>query len=323
VVRKDGIAGKVGRVRGHEANQYFVDAKKFSAIGKDIPEEVLHILNLDKINVQRQLDLPYLLLDPSGEVALTFNKFTNLDQIDKLILLIGVEMRDAQAGKKFAEETLAKLSEELKKFESVDNLEALVGAFEEVDKEIQEKTAKESRLTEAADTIVEVKAERDSNLSRLTDCNILLSKLLAKRDDLVAMKASIDAISKCRDDCLTLASNIRSTRGRIDEINKYLPGRIEQMDSLKKAVVHGRMLEEVEGSISQVSLKRSRVCNLRDIVDSLSGQLDVLDENTIGHRVLLDDARKELASVDICILCGQKLATDEAKATMLANVRKA
>lgn len=54
----------------------------FKAFGTEVPEEISKVLNLSEINLQRQLDSPFLLTKTPGEVALHFNRIARLDQID-------------------------------------------------------------------------------------------------------------------------------------------------------------------------------------------------------------------------------------------------
>ena len=54
----------------------------FKAFGTSVPEEINSVLNFNEINLQNQLDTPFLLSETPGAVATHFNKIARLDKID-------------------------------------------------------------------------------------------------------------------------------------------------------------------------------------------------------------------------------------------------
>lgn len=73
----------VERRKDKRENTYSINGEVFRAFGQDVPEEVAHRMNLDAVNIQRQLDAPYLLSDTPGEVARQLNAVARLDDIDR------------------------------------------------------------------------------------------------------------------------------------------------------------------------------------------------------------------------------------------------
>ena len=57
----------------------------YAAPGNDVPEEVIAVHKMDNINLQEQINAPFLLSENSGEVARHFNKMAKLDTIDSSI----------------------------------------------------------------------------------------------------------------------------------------------------------------------------------------------------------------------------------------------
>jgi DNA repair exonuclease SbcCD ATPase subunit len=68
---------------------YDLNEHGFEANGTDVPSEVSEALNISEINLQSQLDKPFLLSDSAGEVALHFNKIAKLEKIN--IGLVNIE----------------------------------------------------------------------------------------------------------------------------------------------------------------------------------------------------------------------------------------
>ena len=72
----------VERYRSATKNSYTVDGVELKAIGTDVPIEVVQALNMNDINVQFQMDKPFLLTESAGEVARILNRIVKLDDID-------------------------------------------------------------------------------------------------------------------------------------------------------------------------------------------------------------------------------------------------
>lgn len=59
--------------------------KELEAVKTDVPEEIESALNMSDVNIQRQMDAPFLLSASSGEVARFFNRIIRLDLIDRVL----------------------------------------------------------------------------------------------------------------------------------------------------------------------------------------------------------------------------------------------
>ena len=80
----------VSRLKSKEGNAYEIAAPKrktseFKAFKTTIPVEVSETVNMDDINLQTQLDAPFLLSSSAGDVAKVLNKVANLTSIDTSI----------------------------------------------------------------------------------------------------------------------------------------------------------------------------------------------------------------------------------------------
>ena len=74
--------GIIKRSKTAKDNMYVLNNQEFKAMGMDVPEEVKLLLNMNEVNLQGQLDAPFLLSNSSGEVAQYFNQIIQLDVID-------------------------------------------------------------------------------------------------------------------------------------------------------------------------------------------------------------------------------------------------
>lgn len=71
----------ISRVRSASKNLYQVGDLELTSF-HDLPEEVTDLLRMEAINLQQQMDAPFLLCETSGEVARYLNKITDLSIID-------------------------------------------------------------------------------------------------------------------------------------------------------------------------------------------------------------------------------------------------
>ena len=72
----------IERRRSASKNSYTLDGVEFDVVKSSVPDEVREALNFEDINIQFQLDSPFLLTESSGEVARTMNRIVKLDDID-------------------------------------------------------------------------------------------------------------------------------------------------------------------------------------------------------------------------------------------------
>ena len=76
----------IKRTKTNTENSYTINNDKpLKAFGQGVPEEVTKILNLEDVNIQQQMESPFLLSDTSGEVATHFNRIAGISVIDKSI----------------------------------------------------------------------------------------------------------------------------------------------------------------------------------------------------------------------------------------------
>lgn len=73
----------VTRRRDKDFNGYVLDGKEFEATRNSVPPQVEKVLGIGEVNVQRQLDPPFLLAMSSGEVSRYINSLVNLTRIDE------------------------------------------------------------------------------------------------------------------------------------------------------------------------------------------------------------------------------------------------
>jgi len=54
----------------------------YQAMKGNLPDKIKSLMNVDEINIQRQLDSPFLITGSAGEIARMINNITNLEKVD-------------------------------------------------------------------------------------------------------------------------------------------------------------------------------------------------------------------------------------------------
>jgi hypothetical protein len=121
----------VRRVRSVTKNYYQIikagqEGDPLKALASGVPEEISKILNLSPINLQYQMDAPFLLSDTPGEVGRRLNEVAGLESIDKASKNINSWLRVENSRLKTRQKDLEEERDDL------DSLSWLVEAEEEL-----------------------------------------------------------------------------------------------------------------------------------------------------------------------------------------------
>jgi len=72
---------QVTRVKSKKINRFIVGNTTLNAVGANVPNVVQDIINLNDINIQRQLSSPFMIMDAPGQVAKIINSAISLDDM--------------------------------------------------------------------------------------------------------------------------------------------------------------------------------------------------------------------------------------------------
>lgn len=155
----------ISREKGKKVNSYFIGSERqdmmeeLKAFGQEVPEEVSKALNFDDINIQRQMDSPFLLSDTPGEVAKFLNKVTNLDVIDKCLSNLASFKRTASSSLKSIDAELASTEKEISELDYLDKAQELLFEIEAKNSILEDLENKISGLEELLEEIEEWEEE--------------------------------------------------------------------------------------------------------------------------------------------------------------------
>jgi len=263
------------------------EANAFRAVGQGVPEDIQKALNISDLNVQNQLDAPFLLSETSGEIARKLNKIANIEVIDRAISNINRKSREINTRIKIHEEDLASYRKEKEELAYVEIAE----------KDIDRILEKQERLENVeqdghalALLIVSLKQASRSirALEPIVKAEIELTELIRKQNELE------EAIVKA-DDLLTATLDLK-------EITKLLKKLKPIVRAEKKVAQCFALLEGIEQRTDQYN-------NLAHTINELIGS----DNELARSKYRLEDIEREFKKKmgKVCPLCNQKIKEQE------------
>jgi len=158
-------------------NLYHGDGIEFTAFGSEVPFEIKHLLNINEINLQSQMDSPFLISSTPGDVAKHFNKIAHLDQIDGGLKTVQQWIRGIEQDIRSGESQINQSKEELKKFAHLEKFEVDVEVLEEMQNDFLKKINNAKELKTTIETIKTNQGDIDSK-SEILQAEPLLNQIL-------------------------------------------------------------------------------------------------------------------------------------------------
>ena len=260
---------KITRRRDKDFNGYYLDDEVFEATRNTVPQKILDILNLSEVNVQRQLDPPFLLSMSAGEVSRYINSLVNLSRIDTWIK--ASNSRDLEL-KRDVEAAVARVDKAQKLVESFSFLPTLEALANDI-------TAKDKSLTTMRKEVDELQATSMSHKAKQDE--------LASLPDIAKLDAILAGVSESTGrqhailmECQSLdreisehSRNLSQLGGlpdidRVSKILSEMPGMSSKANELnRECVVLAREIEEYGAN-------KSRACNMPDALFDNVEQLE-------------------------------------------------
>ena len=209
----------IQRAKGPGGNEYRINEQIFKAFGNDIPEDVQKILNMDEVNLQQQLDAPFLISNSPGEVAAFFNKIAHLDQIDFGTKNIQSEIRKITGKILHGEDQLKILEVQIGKYDFLGDFEAKLVLLE-------------SKNTELA-SLQSQKAAIEGIIEQIEEDEILLEEY----ETLIGFEKDVDAIIELIDEKQALENehfNLERHLDAIENLDDDIKSADENIQELEK-----------------------------------------------------------------------------------------
>lgn len=297
-------------------NTYTVDGVELEAVGTSVPQEVVDALNFDNINIQYQLDAPFLLTETSGEVARMLNKIVKLDDIDSTTRAIISYKRKLESSEKSLVYEINILEKELTDTD-ISGIETTLELYELINEKCVTITKEIEVLDDNVNNVhfIESRLEKEALILLMEQKLKSLDSMFDSRNE---VSKEITAIANKIEDVGDYETAIRESSWiydiEIDKIDKVFKTRKEINTDLTALInwlanANALQLKPVydidESVIDTLFTKRKHV-------ESEISVLDKIIQSVVSSTKCIKT--KELEIVDliaslgsVCPTCGQKL----------------
>jgi len=284
---EDNIA--VFREKGKSTNLYGIgyedgsqEDQEFTAFGKGkVPEEITKILRLDPINIQGQLDGPFMLNMSPGDVARELNRACKLEGIDRGISNSGKRVRGLEQKVKSISGQIDGLKDRVEELSWIEEVEPKIVKLEKKEEERRVLTIQHNNLKNIIVTLL--KEQRN-----IDQCKVIL-KAKPKVTSLLNKQKEMDKLIR----------KATSLNGIIKTF-KQAQDTIKEKEDLLKA---------------SPKLKKLITLNIeKERLEYEKERLDKAIRTTKAHKEMYQSKRKERDRLekefhetmpDICPLCGK------------------
>lgn len=271
-------------VRSRDAeNEYILGDIHFKAFSTDVPKEITDALNFSDLNLQSQLDQPFLLSLSPGETASFFNRVAHLESIDKGTANVNSAIRELTADIKYKSAEEVKLIDELKTYEHIEIFTYDVENLEEMEKE---------------------KATLGNSINKLHSLTSSYRLVTSKIDE----QSKMLKLDKPVNDVLVLIDQKKVLHNNFDSLlniygrwhdNKHLIEEINETLTLEKPVLELLELYKERYSLVEAhTVLSNKLSSITSIQDRVKNGVAWIASNEVLFK-------KEMGSV--CLLCGQKI----------------
>lgn len=277
-VRANFEEAKIQRTRDKH-NTYKVNGVELEAIGQNVPDEVSGVVNLGELNLQHQMDAPFLLSSSPGEVARTLNEVASLEVIDKALANVNRMMRSNKQKLKSTDEHLKQLKTDLEQFDYLEDADKDLTALEKQKAELQSIVLSLQKLS---DTIGLVDSAQEQ---------------LEASSPILKAEGKIEKLDKAIEEANSLDE-------QVDELKKLGI----QISKNRKLVTEAAKLTNAETQLAKIEKLEEEAADIDVSCCRLEGRIDHMAE----REVIIEKLQAEISTLEeqlpeVCPTCGTEL----------------
>jgi len=272
----------VARIKDKE-ELYILGDQHFKAFRTDVPKEIQDALNLTEINLQYQLDAPFLLSLSPGQVAQHFNAIAKLDQIDRGLSNINKSIRSLNDVQNYKQNELIIEKDDLSKYKHLEKFEAEVEVLEQMQNQL--------RSLQNSKQVIDLKIYDYKQASSFIRQHQVLLADEKKVENLLALIEKKNKLIAERKELRRHTKEILIIRDAIKEAQDYASDE-PLVDNLLVLYKNVKPLNEVFSSLSKLIIRTNNISNLLE---------------TERTNLTLLEGKFHKLMPDVCPLCGQSI----------------
>lgn len=273
----------VSRSKTKSKNLYQINDQVYEGFGTSVPSEVTHAMCFSDINLQFQMDTPFLLSNSPGEISRYMNKLVNLDDIDKTLKNLTSMKRKADQTYTILNSEIEDLSNQIKNFSDLSKIEDVISQGESAEEKIN---AIESDI---------------NSLKSLISSLDLIAKNKLKYKKEIESKADVLKAITINDKVIKIANSITDLKKRLQELS-ILKGKVTKYE--KEIRAKDLVLSAIQ-HVTKMNESEDKMKKLKFVVSDLNK----IAEKTLSiqkeHEKLQELYESEMP--EICPLCGASI----------------
>lgn len=300
-----------------ESTIYKLGKKKFEFPKKAIPDQIVSALNISEINIQEQLDQPYLVTSTPGEIAKTINKITKIEKSDQWISTLTSEINSTNKDIVRNKQEVSDIETALKKYSDIEETVLLVNRLEKVEVKIEKYTDDYDDLISKHTEFIKLGSWISENRKCVVEVEKLIDEaeiLFVDIENLNVEKEKIQYLLHLSEDIerLKLANEVdqdlrvlqellqkeKETQKEKDLLQEFLI-LIDEIEELKEINVE-QELESVQEVIKQFEMIEQEEEDLLSLVE-LEEEVEFLMNEHTGAKKNYISGLKELGKCPTCL----------------------
>lgn len=224
----------VSLVAGKKGKRYEIEqggtVKKYRAMGSDVPDLVTSAFNLTEVNIQKQLDKPFLITESGSAVSKVLNRITRLEKVD--VWMKKLNHRLLSKGKEMSL-LQGQVREKKERLEGLRGISKLKRELDEVQKIGEGLATLDSDIADLTNYIIEIETSAEV-LGKYKGT----AALLRECDELLVDKKGIETIEdklESLDDIIPQIRTVVAEVNRLDEQIVAMMGRYKKLLLSKKS----------------------------------------------------------------------------------------
>jgi recombinational DNA repair ATPase RecF len=284
----------ISRFRSEDSNQYkLISAKNelvtFDAVKSEVPEDVLTALNISAVNIGRQMDVPFLVAETSGEVARFLNRVIHMDIIDDVLAKAESEKRRHTKLISEQQEAIKKTEEAMLFYQWIPTAEDLVQKLQTIQEDIG------------------VIADQDQDIHSSLKMIQMYSDALPKVKDWDEVDSFIELLSG-------LQTRIEITL----QTHQTIALEIQNLESITNSIpnLNFENITDITEKLNTLLLELGEMTVIRKTLTQEVGTQKELTDGLIRCDIEIDQIREQFP--DVCPVCNQPIS-DEVKHEISGN----
>lgn len=220
---EDGTIIKRARAQGFNGYKIIKgkSVNKLEAIKFSVPDQVSKLLNIGEVNIQSQMDAPFLISKSPADVARFLNEQINLNLIDSILRLVEKKRREINSTINEADFELVSIEKQLRAFDGLDAIEDKIKRIKEIKDRIDDHEEKYASLEKYMIRLKSVVTK--GNKYRAIDFDNLLKKSTEFNQNIIAQKNKISLLKSLITRIVECVSGVKEIGDEILRLEKAMP----------------------------------------------------------------------------------------------------